>query len=977
MIKSIRKLLAAAFALGVSTVAFPQEITKAYVRNGSLMPSTRTSVTIPVEWSSASTINVTEVTVNDMPDGNTSAVYIKGSDNNNGTGSYTATNPEGTDFDNRWLIPGTLKFYAKALTDTYTSFRFNPAPYGTPQIVTLTPGVWTLLEFKVTDCFSTAADIWEEDGFGQVFRAQLNAWADSKSMSFPTEDFLAIGTIWYEGIEINEDAAAPLYIYSNVNPDFIHPTQMDYADGLYTATIKDLTQFSISTKTGFEGQPSDEQKEYWMSGAWAVSGSLEADRALPLEDTYRLMSVPYKGTYTITVDMENKTLMIHTDDPDPASNPYPEYLYYICKNDAGDNYTNWDYVYSAKQSSPGVYTGKLNVTFDKMRISTVSDPAAFDTAPGYDTGGVKVGNGRTVALSEGTGIIEMTYEGAWSFTINLNEMTLSASTNTPDPNRDNYLYLKGAFNNWSNDSKWMLESDDDNLYVIKDVSIPAFTRFNIANYSDNVVYGGGEISEISSDPLTLSADGGNVTMLTSFTGNVSFRKSDNALILEGSGEVPVEIYLAGNNSDGEYDRATPMAMTPVDGETFVYQIAVDRSLKSFVMSSVKGSGWNEGALTAGDLANGRAASVSNGSGAIELPYESDDWTITVDFNSWTVTALSQKNIAEADGDERYYVWNGGIKFDADDVLMPVVRNDNNVWVYEKDAEDVPGERSLMVVLTSMGAINVAFNDLSKNPVAGGIDGKNLNFYVKNANQDATAEQTLFKVLLTSVDGTETIERAAIEVVIPADSKWHLITIDEKEFASVASSWKYDAGNGCMFSIMSAVMERGSLELGPIWYAAEAVEPKPEILYYTGDFNNWKIESVPVTDGVAEIGKLTLPNDGLELRFSTTGTVGSSDWTEFDKGSLQAASVIADKETVSLTAGTGRSRVETSGVWSFKVDLENGTVVGTRDADSGVTGMSEESKVVEYYTIDGCPVAEPKGNGVFIKKTGTEVEKILR
>lgn len=200
-------------------------------------------------------------------------------------------------------------------------------------------------------------------------------------------------------------------------------------------------------------------------------------------------------------------------------------------------------------SSTDLYS--FSLTGSQFKLSTAKgDWTAFDGGALQASGTIEPGN--TYTLSSGTGNIMLGWQGDWTVTVSLTNMTISATTTTEKPTGYTPVYIRGVMNDWGADAAWQFTTEDGVNYSLADVTIPKSTEFKIADGNWGTINYGGQTNMQANTYYTLTYNSStNCTLAVEFTGTVEFNVETCKVRFLGEGVSESVIYF--DNTESQWD----------------------------------------------------------------------------------------------------------------------------------------------------------------------------------------------------------------------------------------------------------------------------------------------------------------------------------------------------------------------------------------------------------------------------------------
>lgn len=308
-------------------------------------------------------------------------------------------------------------------------------------------------------------------------------------------------------------------------------------DDVYTFTVSNLSKFKISTVEATNWDDFD-------SGAYSTGETLFTNavypdgQTLPIESWGQDQLVPYTGDYTITVDLKKMTMTAVTTTAPPTS-------IYIAGPDTmtvnGESISYWALPgYEVEETSSGIYTFTLgNASSFKLSTSSSSDWTLFDgSAYASSTSfsnAVATSPGQTLSLVQSTDNQRLPWEGNYTITVNMNDKTITAYTDTPEPKEPQGAIIVGAMSDsdWSYNANYVMTYNSDKGNYTWTGTIPASTEFKIAglNKTGNGLDWNGDNNWSSNGSITVGGgtevncfyNTGNMTLTSAFTGTLTLK----------------------------------------------------------------------------------------------------------------------------------------------------------------------------------------------------------------------------------------------------------------------------------------------------------------------------------------------------------------------------------------------------------------------------------------------------------------------
>ena len=292
--------------------------------------------------------------------------------------------------------------------------------------------------------------------------------------------------------------------------------------------------------------------------------------------------IPVAGTWTLTVDMEAKTLVIGGE-WNNVETPQATYLIgdfnewnqdtqvAMTKNENG----NWTVTQAMEAGNKVKFRNELGTW-----IGAQSDGAFQVTQE-------MVANGDSITIGEGNAFQDIAFPvaGTWTFTINREAMKLVISGEWNEPVVEEKVYLIGSFNNWADSTKVaMTKSDNGTWLAIQDMEAGA--EFKLVDEQGNWIGAQSEgnflVTEemvANGDSITMGAGDAfqNIQIPVAGTWRIAFNRETMKLVISGEWndptDEPVKVYILGEvNENGGWFPNVGTEMATEDGEVYTATI---------------------------------------------------------------------------------------------------------------------------------------------------------------------------------------------------------------------------------------------------------------------------------------------------------------------------------------------------------------------------------------------------------------------
>lgn len=496
-----------------------------------------------------------------------------------------------------------------------------------------------------------------------------NNWtADGSNSRF---NVTALG-ISKDGIKIsfvaNTATANPIYYYKTSSGGydlrFYKDNSMTIAapSGYYMTGIKFATSASntnINKLALAEGQPGELVNNPTKTMVWtAPSDGQVTSLVFGTGSTTRFDNITIS---LVKIDGGDEPI-----DPDPE--PEISSVYVV-----GGGYT-WDLPGEEIKGENKVYT--FNVT-GKFKVSTVNtnDWNEFNAAA-YATGDTTFGDevssatGQTLPVKIWGEDQELPWDGQYTITLDLNNMTMNAYTATPKPVNAPDVYVRGDMNSWNAEDAWKFTNvswdatAQTGVFTLQ-CQIPAGQAFKIADGSWGAInYGGATGIALNTNTEIKYNDQTNLSLKEAFDGTITFTitasKSTATVIFNQESEVedPENFYIIGTISTTDYTFLPNVGATMVGNGEGLYtaeQVTFGPNSDNWTGFAIVGtlgandSDWGTAnGLRYGPTVNDTKATlgVNTGIGTGDLSWSIDAGTynLVFDYKAMTLT------ISEADTD---------------------------------------------------------------------------------------------------------------------------------------------------------------------------------------------------------------------------------------------------------------------------------------------------------------------------------------
>lgn len=204
-------------------------------------------------------------------------------------------------------------------------------------------------------------------------------------------------------------------------------------------------------------------------------------------------------------------------------------------------------------AASGTYSYKAEM--QQFKISKAKGDWVTFNAHAIGTGAT-VTNGATVSIAAWGENTMLDYKGDWTITVDLNAMTLKATTTTSKPTGYTKVYIRGDMTGatWPALPEWEMSTTDGISYSIENVTIPAGKGFKIADANwGKINYGGVAKMEPNKDYTLTYNSSTDCTMKASFTGNVKFNVNTKVVRFEAGGDIETDATVYFDNTDTAWD----------------------------------------------------------------------------------------------------------------------------------------------------------------------------------------------------------------------------------------------------------------------------------------------------------------------------------------------------------------------------------------------------------------------------------------
>ena len=192
------------------------------------------------------------------------------------------------------------------------------------------------------------------------------------------------------------------------------------------------------------------------------------------------------------------------------------------------------------ETEPGsnIYTGEVYVGADEFIFRFYHVLGSWDMG---SIGSNNTGANEDISLADGSysgpvyqeGVNASSAQGNWQIpgweggeieiTINLNDFTIEMSV-VEETVEHVDMYLRGGMNDWADSSSYQFTTtDEENVWLLKSVTIPAGTEFKFADKDWGTInYGCGEDANVApGKEYVMTYNGGNMVMSEDFTGSAT------------------------------------------------------------------------------------------------------------------------------------------------------------------------------------------------------------------------------------------------------------------------------------------------------------------------------------------------------------------------------------------------------------------------------------------------------------------------
>lgn len=323
--------------------------------------------------------------------------------------------------------------------------------------------------------------------------------------------FLSDATAWALG-----EGALPYVMYHN-------PDVSKYDDPVFTYVFSQTkdTYWKIAPQSAVEAEDWDALIGTTIDGDTSATGILTDTDAQAGE-------VPGEGKHEIKINIEDMTYTIYD---------LSDGIYLVGKPQ------EWNIAASSillEETEPGsnIYKGEVYVGEDEFIFRFYHVLGDWNIG---SIGSNNSGETQDISLADGAysgpvyqeGVNASSAQGNWQIpgweggeieiTINLNDFTIEIAEAAATVEHVD-MYLRGGMNDWGSSSSYQFTTtDQENVWELKSVTIPAGTEFKFADSSwGEINYGcGSDANVVPGQPYEMVYNGGNLVMSVDFTGSAT------------------------------------------------------------------------------------------------------------------------------------------------------------------------------------------------------------------------------------------------------------------------------------------------------------------------------------------------------------------------------------------------------------------------------------------------------------------------
>lgn len=333
--------------------------------------------------------------------------------------------------------------------------------------------------------------------------------------------FLSNATTW----DLNENALAYAMYH---NPDV-----SKYDDPVFTYVFYQSGDnwWKIAPQSAVE-------TEDWSGVIGTVEDGDESASGILTDQDAQAGKIPGAGKYEIKVNIEDMTYDIYT---------LSDGIYLIGAPQGWD-VAKGDILLEETEAGSNIYTGEVYVGEGEFIFRF------YHVLGNWNIGSIgsnNTGANEDISLADGVysgpvfqeGVNASSAQGNWQIpgweggeieiTINLNDFTIDIQT-VEEKYEHVDMYLRGGMNDWGASSSYQFTTtDEENVWVLKSVTIPAGTEFKFADANWGTLnYGCGENPNVvAGTPYEMVYNGGNLVMSEDFTGSATVTLSGDKYTL--------------------------------------------------------------------------------------------------------------------------------------------------------------------------------------------------------------------------------------------------------------------------------------------------------------------------------------------------------------------------------------------------------------------------------------------------------------
>ena len=252
-----------------------------------------------------------------------------------------------------------------------------------------------------------------------------------------------------------------------------------------------------------------------------------------------------KGTYDITVDLKNNTVLFEAE-PEPVV--YPERLYAVGTLNSFD----WDGGSNPLESTgEGIYEAELEFATEGGMLVFTDAPSNGATTYGAETAQTPIATDEPNDIVK-DGSMYLVPQGVYTVTVNLVEKTVMFVAKEIPVTYPEKLYLKGSFSNLTANDRYLLSPTDNEGEYSGSITFDESGTINfVLSEGDNDgdrTYGSSEDGETLNDKTTTGVEEGNKT----FSMNVKSGNIYNIDVDLKNGTISLSVIngIAKNTADG-------------------------------------------------------------------------------------------------------------------------------------------------------------------------------------------------------------------------------------------------------------------------------------------------------------------------------------------------------------------------------------------------------------------------------------------